>query len=150
MFVVSSRKFFTAWISLLSIVGYGFFVFAAAPTGGYVPGQTNNPACAPGDVDCFVQPGWLLTGNAGTNATNNFIGTTDAQDFVIRTDNEQVAKFGTGTGVGACVVCSWVAGDTIGGVAFLGKMVYKMPPIIAIAMSAVPTSDPPPESAICP
>jgi hypothetical protein len=98
MFVVSSRKFFTAWISLLSIVGYGFFVFAAAPTGGYVPGQTNNPACAPGDVDCFVQPGWLLTGNAGTNATNNFIGTTDAQDFVIRTDNEQVAKFGIGTG----------------------------------------------------
>lgn len=56
---------------------------------------------------------------------------------------------GTGTGVGACVVCSWVEGDTIGGVAFLGKMVYKIPPIIAIAMSAVPTSDPPPESAIC-
>ncbi len=30
---------------------------------------------------------WKLLGNAGTNATNNFIGTTDAVDFVVRTNN---------------------------------------------------------------
>jgi hypothetical protein len=30
---------------------------------------------------------WGLTGNAGTNATTNFIGTTDAADFKIRTNN---------------------------------------------------------------
>jgi len=30
---------------------------------------------------------WRTTGNAGTNAANNFIGTTDATDFVFRTNN---------------------------------------------------------------
>ncbi|MFH2141605.1 MAG: hypothetical protein ABIJ97_04225 [Bacteroidota bacterium] len=32
---------------------------------------------------------WQLTGNAGTNAGTNFIGTTDAVDFVLRTNNSQ-------------------------------------------------------------
>ncbi|MBI5324902.1 MAG: tail fiber domain-containing protein [Ignavibacteriae bacterium] len=32
-------------------------------------------------------PGWSLTGNSGTNPTANFVGTTDAQAFVIRTNN---------------------------------------------------------------
>ncbi len=31
--------------------------------------------------------GWSLTGNAGTNAGTNFLGTTDAVDLVIRTNN---------------------------------------------------------------
>lgn len=30
-------------------------VYAAAPSGGYLPGTTSNPDCAPGDTDCFVQ-----------------------------------------------------------------------------------------------
>ncbi len=33
--------------------------------------------------------GWALTGNAGTNPASNFLGTTDAQDFVIRTSNTE-------------------------------------------------------------
>ncbi|MCX7953639.1 MAG: hypothetical protein N3A01_00445, partial [Bacteroidales bacterium] len=32
---------------------------------------------------------WQLTGNSGTNPTSNFIGTTDAQDFVVRTNNQE-------------------------------------------------------------
>jgi hypothetical protein len=32
---------------------------------------------------------WVTTGNAGTNSTNNFIGTTDNQSFVIRTNNTE-------------------------------------------------------------
>lgn len=32
---------------------------------------------------------WTLLGNAGTNPATNFIGTTDAQDFVIRTNNTE-------------------------------------------------------------
>jgi hypothetical protein len=32
---------------------------------------------------------WLTTGNAGTNPTNNFIGTTDNQAFVFRTNNTE-------------------------------------------------------------
>jgi hypothetical protein len=31
-------------------------------------------------------------GNSGTNATNNFIGTTDAVDFVVRTNNVELAR----------------------------------------------------------
>jgi hypothetical protein len=33
--------------------------------------------------------GWYLAGNSGTNAANNFIGTTDAQDFVVKTNNTE-------------------------------------------------------------
>ncbi|MEO8147882.1 MAG: tail fiber domain-containing protein [Bacteroidia bacterium] len=46
---------------------------------------------------------WNLTGNAGTNAASNFIGTTDATDFVMRTGNVErarissVGNFGIGT-----------------------------------------------------
>lgn len=32
---------------------------------------------------------WTLTGNAGTNPATNFIGTTDAQDVVLRTNNTE-------------------------------------------------------------
>lgn len=31
--------------------------------------------------------GWKTTGNAGTNSTTDFLGTTDAQDFAVRTNN---------------------------------------------------------------
>jgi hypothetical protein len=37
--------------------------------------------------------GWSLTGNAGTTAGTNFIGTTDAQDFVIKANSLEVARF---------------------------------------------------------
>jgi len=36
--------------------------------------------------------GWTLGGNIGTNATQNFIGTRDAQDFVIKTENLERAR----------------------------------------------------------
>lgn len=37
--------------------------------------------------------GWALTGNAGTNPAANFIGTTDAQDFRIRSNNVERMSF---------------------------------------------------------
>lgn len=39
--------------------------------------------------------GWSLTGNAGTTAGTNFIGTTDLNDFIIKSNNTQVGKFST-------------------------------------------------------
>ncbi len=39
--------------------------------------------------------GWGLTGNAGTNPATNFIGTTDSVPFIVKVNNNQVAKFGT-------------------------------------------------------
>jgi hypothetical protein len=47
---------------------------------------------ADGTVGCGPAPtasGWSLTGNGGTNPATNFIGTTDAQAFVVRTQNVQ-------------------------------------------------------------
>lgn len=38
---------------------------------------------------------WGLTGNAGTTAGTNFIGTTDAQALVIKQNNTQVGRFNT-------------------------------------------------------
>lgn len=76
---------------------------SAPLAGGCTPGATYDPACdadQDGDVDIFDiqltaghwnQTGtwtggdsWLLTGNAGTDPTNNFLGTTDAQPLVIQ------------------------------------------------------------------
>jgi hypothetical protein len=86
---------------MLSILGYGYFVFAVGP---FAPGTQLDPGCSPYinndplqgvDTDCTVTvSGWSLDGNAGTTAGTNFIGTTDAQDFVIKTNGVQVAKFG--------------------------------------------------------
>ena len=36
---------------------------------------------------------WTITGNAGTTAGTNFVGTTDAVDFVVKTNNTEVARF---------------------------------------------------------
>lgn len=38
---------------------------------------------------------WKLNGNSGTNPANNFIGTTDAQDLVIRTNNGERMRVNT-------------------------------------------------------
>jgi len=45
---------------------------------------------------------WALLGNAGTNSSANFLGTTDAQDLVIRTNNtEKIRVLSTGNvGIG--------------------------------------------------
>lgn len=86
-------------ISILSITGYGVFVFAAAPTGGYDPGATLNPDCNPGDTSpepCIVKvaSSWSLTGNAGTTPGTEFLGTTDAQNLMLKTNGNQIALFG--------------------------------------------------------
>lgn len=44
--------------------------------------------------------GWALTGNAGTSAATNFIGTTDAIDFVTRTSNTERMRVTSAGNVG--------------------------------------------------
>lgn len=44
-------------------------------------------------VRFFDGSSWTLTGNAGTSATTNFIGTIDNVDWVIRTNNLERARF---------------------------------------------------------
>jgi hypothetical protein len=43
---------------------------------------------------------WNSKGNAGTNPTTNFIGTTDSQGFVVRTNNTERMRFVAGGNVG--------------------------------------------------
>jgi hypothetical protein len=42
--------------------------------------------------------GWNLTGNAGTTAGTNFIGTTDNKDFVIKSNGNEMGRFYSGVG----------------------------------------------------
>jgi hypothetical protein len=44
--------------------------------------------------------GWALTGNAGTNPATNFIGTTDAQPFLVRTNNTEKLRIAANGNVG--------------------------------------------------
>ena len=48
----------------------------------------------------FLGGGWLLLGNSGTNPSNNFIGTLDSEDWVIRTDNLERLRVYAGGNVG--------------------------------------------------
>ncbi len=85
--------------TLVFLTGYGFFVFAAPPgAGGYDPGEILDPECTPGQLvpnPCIVKTGWLLRGNTGTIAGTDFIGTNDVQNFMVKTNGNQIALFGT-------------------------------------------------------
>ncbi len=41
--------------------------------------------------------GWALNGNGGTNPANDFIGTSDNQPFIIKSNNQKVAEFTYGS-----------------------------------------------------
>ncbi|MBP6925776.1 MAG: tail fiber domain-containing protein [Candidatus Pacebacteria bacterium] len=109
---VTQKSILVAALALMLGLYGAITVFAAPPNpGGYSPAQTRNPECMPGQsiangdlFDCFVTAGggsgWSLTGDAGTDGgVTNFIGTTDAVDFMIKVNGEQTAKFGQNGGV---------------------------------------------------
>jgi hypothetical protein len=90
------------------------------PSGGYLAGDSIlDPGCAPGATDCFqnmpsggsaiwgsitgtlsnqtdlqnaLNNKWSLTGNAGTTAGTNFVGTTDAQALVFKTNSTEAMR----------------------------------------------------------
>lgn len=78
-----------------TLAGVGNRLVLADPNGtlivGVAPGTTN--------------PAWTILGNAGTTAATNFIGTTDANDWVVKTNNvEQMRVLSTGNvGIGLTV-----------------------------------------------
>ncbi|MEZ4807765.1 MAG: hypothetical protein R2815_09915 [Flavobacteriales bacterium] len=68
-----------------------------------------------------VRDAWLVTGNVGTNTTNNFIGTTDPVGLRIRTDNAprfeimatgELRSFGDGTALAPAY--SWTTNTNMG------------------------------------
>jgi hypothetical protein len=58
---------------------------------------------------------WLLTGNAGTVAGTNFIGTTDAIDFVVRTNNTEKLRVQSDGNVGIGTTAPIHKVDVVGG-----------------------------------
>jgi hypothetical protein len=62
---------------------------------------------------------WSLNGNVGTNPTNDFAGTTDANDFVLRANNSIVGRFYNNTSTSAASVAF------AGGVALNSNMVVS-------------------------
>lgn len=64
---------------------------------------------------------WSLLGNSGTNAATNFIGTTDAQDFVTRTNNTERMRVTNTGNVGIGVAAPSVRFQVVGGDMYLGN-----------------------------
>ena len=95
MFIIfNNKKFFVTFITIISLVGYGVFVFASAPPGGYTPGQILDPDCAPLETDCVVTlpTGASVTADNGLTATgsNVQLGGTLLQNTVIDQDGNDL------------------------------------------------------------
>ena len=63
----------------------------------YNPNGTLTIVESNGGVKTTTLSGWLTTGNQGTTPANNFAGTTDNQDFVLKANNAEVVRM-TATG----------------------------------------------------
>ena len=71
---MTPKKFFFSFFSIISIIGYGVFVFAAPPgVGGYNPGEILDPECAPNAPDCIVAlpGGGTVTADNGLTVTGS-------------------------------------------------------------------------------
>ena len=66
----------------------------------YNPNGTITIVDGSGGIKTTINAGWLISGNQGTNAASNFVGTTDAQDVVIKSKNTEVARMTTTGAVG--------------------------------------------------
>ncbi|HNA15972.1 MAG TPA: tail fiber domain-containing protein [Ferruginibacter sp.] len=88
-----------------SLAGVGTRVTMEDPNGTLVPlpGGTNGQVLtqtAGGPAWQSAGAGWSVVGNTGTSATSNFIGTTDAVDFVIRTNNTEAVRVASNGNIG--------------------------------------------------
>lgn len=80
----------------LDVVGTMQFVDGNESTGYVLTSDaTGNATWTDPNTLITTSSDWTTTGNTGTNPTTNFIGTTDAQDFSIRTDNVEKVRITT-------------------------------------------------------
>lgn len=89
----------------------GRAISATAPTNGQVLtwNNTNNDWEPANSSSGGGSTGWLLTGNSGTTAGTNFVGTTDNQDLVFKTNNTEsgrlsVYQLSTSYGISASAI----------------------------------------------
>ena len=94
-----AKKYLFLSLAIISLFSYGFLVFAAAPSGGYMPGATLDPDCNPGDTSpepCIVQLP-LTTADNGLTATGSNIqlGGTLTQNTAIDQDEKSFSLINT-------------------------------------------------------
>jgi len=85
----------TASPSPLSTDVAGMVVYNTANSGDVTPGFYYNDGIDWVRLGSSSSTDWSLTGNAGTSAGANFIGTTDAQDFIVKTNNIERVRIDT-------------------------------------------------------
>ena len=79
--------------------GDGTFTITYSDGSTFTTSNLTGPQGTPGSLDA-----WSLTGNAGTDPTTNFIGTTDAQDWVVKTNNSERMRVTSGGNLGLGVI----------------------------------------------
>ena len=89
--------------------------------------------CSPSDI------AWLLSGNSGTNANTNFIGTTDNQAFCIKANNDLVIRVSPQNSVGVANVEIGQNNNANGSMTILSKDVtgYGMPLYISSSIAGL-------------
>ena len=90
----------------------------ARVTGTCAAGSSISTIAANGTVTCEADDtgpaAWSLTGNTGTNSSTQFIGTTDAESLVLRTQNARSLSIEPSTTLvgGVPLTVNWVAGHS--------------------------------------
>jgi hypothetical protein len=88
----------------------------------YNNGTSGSPAWVP---LLNINNAWLTTGNAGTTAGTNFLGTTDAQDFIIKTNNSERLKFDKNGGSSGATMKITSTADTATGLRIVSNSLTK-------------------------
>jgi hypothetical protein len=83
-----------------NVAGMILYNTATAGTSPYnvTPGYYYNNGTAWVRLTDATSPGWTLTGNAGTNPTTNFMGTSDNEDVVFKRNNVQAGLINSALG----------------------------------------------------
>lgn len=100
--------------------GYQGVDGATGPTGPAGPSGANGPTGATGADGS--QNAWGLTGNAGTSTSTNFLGTTDAKDLLIKTNNSERIRVASGGNIGIGSTSPSQKLDVSGNVKFSGAL----------------------------
>ena len=84
----------------ISLPAASLLIYQTDNTPGYYynSGTSDTPAWS--RLITSASTGWLISGNSGTTASTNFIGTTDAQDLVLKTNNTERIRILSGGNVG--------------------------------------------------
>jgi hypothetical protein len=116
IYMILGRKTLFSAITILSIIGYGFVVFAVAPIGGYVPGETLDPVgCSPGDTDCAVQMAVVIGSSVVSGMQNQVLYTdVDGKVFGDSLFTRDSVSLATTIGVGSGTVLTGFATNSGG------------------------------------